>query len=67
METEPEIVALIKRAKEVLGNEESAQHWLNTPKKALGDQIPIEIAGTKNGLESVYALLIRIEHGVFFT
>lgn len=65
MVSEQEIVALIKRATEVLGNEESAQHWLKTPKKAIGGQIPIEIARTKDGLGSVYALLIRIEHGVF--
>lgn len=65
MDTDTETLSLINRAKEVLGDEESAQHWLSTPKKALGGQIPIEVAKTKEGLESVYALLTRIEHGVF--
>ena len=65
MGIEPDNLSLNKRAKEVLGDEKSAQHWLTTPKKALGGQTPIKIARTKAGLESVYALLGRIEHGVF--
>lgn len=65
IEKEQELTKLIERATAVLGSGESAQHWLKTPKKALGGQIPIEVAKTKKGLKSVYALLGRIEHGVF--
>lgn len=65
MEFETKIVALEERAKQVLETEEFAKHWLMTPKKALGGQTPIDIAKTEDGLESVYQLLGRIEHGVF--
>ena len=65
MGIESEIVSLKKRAIEVLGDEKTAQYWLTTPKKALGGNTPRKVARTKVGLESVNALLGRIEHGVF--
>lgn len=57
--------SLIVRAEEVLSNHEEAMHWLKTPKKALGGQIPLELADTEVGADEVKDLLGRIEHGVF--
>lgn len=56
---------LFKRAITVLGSEEAARNWLKTPKKALGDQVPLDYADTEIGAREVDDLLGRIEHGVF--
>lgn len=57
--------SLIVRAEEVLSDHDEAIHWLKTPKKALGGQIPLELADTEVGANEVKDLLGRIEHGVF--
>jgi len=59
------LASLIARATEVLNSREEANHWLQTPKKALGGQIPLELADTEVGADEVRDLLGRIEHGVF--
>jgi putative toxin-antitoxin system antitoxin component (TIGR02293 family) len=56
---------LLSKAIDVIGNEKGAVHWLQTPKTALGNQVPIKIAETDEGKQKVLALLGRIEHGVF--
>lgn len=56
---------LLSKAIDVIGNEKEAVYWLQTPKKALGSQVPIKIAETDEGKQEVLALLGRIEHGVF--
>lgn len=56
---------LLARAVEVLGNERDALHWLQTPKRALNNQIPLQLIETKGGQQEVLDLLGRIEHGVF--
>lgn len=57
--------ALIARAVEVIGNERDALHWLEKPKRALGNLIPFKVAETEDGKQKVLDLLGRIEHGVF--
>jgi putative toxin-antitoxin system antitoxin component (TIGR02293 family) len=57
--------ALIARAMEVLGNKQDALHRLETPKGALGNECPFEMAKTEEGKQKVLDLLARIEHGVF--
>jgi putative toxin-antitoxin system antitoxin component (TIGR02293 family) len=52
------------RAEAVLGKEHF-ESWLQTPKRTLGNKIPLELAKTKQGSEQVLNLLGRIEHGVF--
>ncbi|WP_169697762.1 MbcA/ParS/Xre antitoxin family protein [Methylophaga nitratireducenticrescens] len=60
-----EILSIVRlRALDVLG-EEHFEHWLNTRKRALGNQVPLDLAKTKGGSEQVFNLLGRIEHGVF--
>lgn len=56
---------LLSKAIDVLGNEKDALHWLQTPKRALGRQAPIDVAETDKGKQQVLALLTNIEHGVF--
>ena len=56
---------LMARATEVLHSNEDAQHWLKTPKKALGGETPLKLADTELGAKEVKDLLGRIEHGVF--
>jgi putative toxin-antitoxin system antitoxin component (TIGR02293 family) len=56
---------LLSKAIDVLGDEQTAMHWLQTPKRALGNQIPSEIAQTESGIKLVMNLLSRVEHGVF--
>jgi len=56
---------LFDKAVDVLGKREDAQHWFLAPKKALGEQSPLEYADTELGAREVEDLLGRIEHGVF--
>ena len=52
-------------ASEVLEDNDAAVQWLRTPQKALGDAVPLDLAGTDVGARAVEALLGRMEHGVF--
>lgn len=47
------------------GDREAAVNWLSTPKKALKNQSPLQIARTEIGAREVENLIGRIEHGVF--
>lgn len=60
-----EMLAKVRsKANDVLG-EEHFKNWLQTPKRALGDKIPLDLVKTKQGSEQVLNLLGRIEHGIF--
>lgn len=59
------VASLIVRTNEVLHDHNEAMHWLKTPKKALGGEIPLNLADTEVGADEVKDLLGRIEHGVF--
>lgn len=56
---------LIRRATSVLGGPAEARAWLTAPSRALGRRTPWEVARTEVGAEQVFALLGRLEHGVF--
>jgi len=62
--TEP-LVRVIARAVEVLGTSEKALRWLNAPVRSLGDQPPMSLLGSAEGIASVEDALGRIEHGVW--
>ncbi len=47
------------------GDVSEALHWLATPKKALGDNIPLSYARFEPGARDVENLIGRLEHGVF--
>jgi putative toxin-antitoxin system antitoxin component (TIGR02293 family) len=47
------------------GDRDAAKHWLSTPQKALGGEVPSVLARTEVGALEVERLIGRIEHGVF--
>jgi Protein of unknown function (DUF2384) len=59
------LVRLIARAVEVLGNSEKAVRWINAPVRSLGNQTPISLLDSPDGMKRVEDALGRIEHGVW--
>ena len=56
---------VLARAIDVLGDKKKAVHWLTTPNRALGGEIPITLLDTSAGAHEAEALLERIEYGVY--
>jgi putative toxin-antitoxin system antitoxin component (TIGR02293 family) len=56
---------LLAQATDVLGSQEAAEQWLNTPAMALDQRRPIELLSTAVGADMVQRLLSRIEYGVY--
>ena len=56
------VVAL---AKEVLGSEEKASHWMSNPNRALSGQRPFDQLDTELGVRSVEEVLHRIAYGIY--
>jgi putative toxin-antitoxin system antitoxin component (TIGR02293 family) len=50
-------------AEDVLGAQAKAGRWLQTPNRALGGAIPLDLLDTDFGAEEVVTILDRIEHG----
>lgn len=60
------LARLFDKATEVFGNDETVSaNWFRTPARGLGGKTPLVMAETELGAQEVYALLIRIEHGIF--
>ncbi len=59
------LVRVVARAVEVLGNSDKALRWLNTPVRSLGDQMPVSLLNSPEGIVRVEDALGRIEHGVW--
>src|SRR5450759_447200 len=55
----------LAKAIDILGDRKKAAHWLTTPNRALGGEIPITLLDTSAGAHEVEAVLDRIEYGVF--
>ena len=49
----------------VLGDENLAQSWMQTPAFGLNRQIPAELIKTAEGAELVETYLMQIEHSVY--
>jgi putative toxin-antitoxin system antitoxin component (TIGR02293 family) len=47
------------------GNVSEAVHWLTTPKKALGENVPLSYSRTELGAREVENLIGRLEQGIF--
>jgi putative toxin-antitoxin system antitoxin component (TIGR02293 family) len=60
------IARLFERAMEVLGGDEAARRWFQTPVKGLGGKTPLDFADTEPGAQAVAELLERIADGVFY-
>ena len=56
---------VLARAIDVLGDKRKAAHWLMTPNKALGGEIPITLLDTSAGAHEAETVLERIEYGVY--
>lgn len=57
---------LFGAAKELFeGDEAAARRWLQSPKKALGNVTPLEMARTEVGAREVEHFIGRLEHGAF--
>lgn len=59
------LMRLLGRGVEVLGNDESAREWFQTPNPSLGGQIPFSLTQSDPGCIEIERLLGRIEEGVF--
>jgi putative toxin-antitoxin system antitoxin component (TIGR02293 family) len=59
------LVHLYSLAADVLESAEDAREWMSSPKTALGNRSPLELARNEAGAQSVEDLLKRIEYGVY--
>lgn len=55
---------LLRQASEVLGGRAAAEQWLINAVPTLGGITPVEYAA-KHGVDEVFKILGRIEHGVW--
>lgn len=46
------------------GDKAKADHWLNTPKRALGGRTPAEHSVTGSGAQAVRTLIRQLQHGI---
>jgi uncharacterized protein (DUF2384 family) len=63
----PRASAIWARALDTLGDESTAQHWMNTPRDIFGGRSPQQLVDTGDASEQrrVLTTLIRIDYGVF--
>jgi uncharacterized protein (DUF2384 family) len=59
------LVDVTARAIEIFGTREKAMRWLRTPVRALGNQTPMSLLQTPEGLVRVRDTLGQVEHGVW--
>jgi putative toxin-antitoxin system antitoxin component (TIGR02293 family) len=59
------IVDVTARAIEVFGSREKALRWLKTSVRSLGDQTPLSLLNSTEGVAQVQDTLGRVEHGVW--
>jgi putative toxin-antitoxin system antitoxin component (TIGR02293 family) len=55
----------LAKAIDILGGRKKAAHWLTTPNRALGGEVPIGLLDTSAGAHEVETVLDRIEYGVY--
>jgi putative toxin-antitoxin system antitoxin component (TIGR02293 family) len=56
---------VLAQATDVLGGQDAAEQWLNTPALAFERRRPVELLSTAVGAEMVERLLTQIDHGVY--
>ncbi len=54
---------VFKRATAVLGDEDEARAWINTPQRALGERKPLDLLVRDVGAEEVLNVLAAIDDG----
>jgi putative toxin-antitoxin system antitoxin component (TIGR02293 family) len=60
-----QITRILQRCVEVFADLEKAKRWLKSPNYALGNQVPLNLLDTTEGIELVRDTLTRIEYGAF--
>lgn len=60
-----QIIKVFWKADKIFKNHSRATRWLKSPCYALGDQIPIQLLDTTEGIDLVTKTLGRMEYGVF--
>jgi putative toxin-antitoxin system antitoxin component (TIGR02293 family) len=60
-----QMLKVLVYAKSVFEDNEKAVHWLKTPCFALGNQTPIQLLDTTEGVQLILNTLGRMEYGVF--
>jgi|KBSMisStandDraft_5_1062788.scaffolds.fasta_scaffold1441946_1 hypothetical protein len=55
---------VLKRATEVIGDQESSMRWMGTPIQALNYATPISLLHNSDGEAAVLRVLGQLEHGV---
>ena len=60
-----ELTRIYTRAVDILGDKSTAEHWLGRKQVALGDDVPLELLDTTEGVRLVDDLLTQIEYGFY--
>jgi putative toxin-antitoxin system antitoxin component (TIGR02293 family) len=60
-----QMIKVFSRANDIFKDPENAMRWLKSPCHALGNQIPVQLLDTGEGMQLVMNTLGRIEYGVF--
>lgn len=59
------VISLAARAVEVLGTRDRAMQWVTKPIRSLGNETPLSLIQTSDGIQRVEDALGRIEHGIW--
>jgi putative toxin-antitoxin system antitoxin component (TIGR02293 family) len=59
------VARVFAQAKDTFGTAQKASHWLQSPNRALGGDVPLELLDTDAGAQSVQTILLRIDYGVY--
>jgi putative toxin-antitoxin system antitoxin component (TIGR02293 family) len=59
------VARVFAKTKDTFGSKEKATQWLQSPNRALGGDVPLELLDTDAGAHSVQTVLLRIDYGVY--
>lgn len=59
------VARVFAKAVDTFGTAEKASRWLQSPNRALGGDVPLELLDTDAGTQSVQTILQRIDYGVY--
>jgi putative toxin-antitoxin system antitoxin component (TIGR02293 family) len=59
------MASVVALAKEVLGADEKASHWISNPNRALGGKRPFDLLDTEPGTRRVEQVLYAIAYGMY--
>lgn len=59
------LAQLISKGLDIFGSKENLQQWLHSNIIALGNKKPIDLLDTRFGIQMIFRVLGRLEHGVY--